>query len=144
MASFLSSVTSRLNCSFVAGYVTHTTDRYPWTVRIPNLTPPQKEKVLQLLDAVDREVGILEHESASGWPLNQAFTLRADQSIRWSEDKRYERALRHLEDLFRRRFGKLCAERDSLCWRCKLDAVALLARPREAVRRGPIHKEKGT
>ncbi|KAI9567483.1 Alpha/Beta hydrolase protein [Boletus coccyginus] len=51
------------------------------------------EKTLAWLDAVDREVGILERESDLGRPLNQALTLRADQSIGWSEDTRYERFL---------------------------------------------------
>lgn len=73
--------------------MTHATDRCLWALRIPNLTQSQQEKTLAWLDAVDREVRILERESDLGRPLNQALTLRADQSIGWSEDTRYERFL---------------------------------------------------
>ncbi|KAH0835951.1 Alpha/Beta hydrolase protein [Lanmaoa asiatica] len=88
---FFSWVTFRLKWwAFVAGYVTHATDRCLWTVRIPSLNLPQKEKALEWLDVIDREVEILESGGNSGRPLELALTLKEDQSIAWSEDTRWE------------------------------------------------------
>ena len=71
--------------------MTHASDRCLWAVRIPNLST-QTEKALEWLDAVDREVEILEREGPSDRPLDQALTLKED-SIAWSQDTRYERFL---------------------------------------------------
>lgn len=74
-------------------YVTHATDRCLWAVRIPSLNLPQKEKALEWLDVVDREVEIMEREGHSGKPLELALTLKENQSIAWSEDARWEQLL---------------------------------------------------
>lgn len=75
---------------FATGYVTHATDRCLWMVRIPSLYPHQKEKSLEWLDAVDREVEIVERGGHSGGPLELVVMLKEDQSIAWSEDARRE------------------------------------------------------
>ncbi|KAG6377518.1 hypothetical protein JVT61DRAFT_15326 [Boletus reticuloceps] len=77
----------------IGGYVTHATDRCLWMVRIPSLSLSQKEKALEWLDAVDKEVEILEREDHSGRPLDQALTLKEDQSMVWSLDARWNRFL---------------------------------------------------
>jgi len=77
----------------IGGYVTHATDRCLWTVRIPSLRPAETKKALEWLDAVDKEVAILEQEGHSGKPLDQALTLKEDQCIAWSHDERWERFL---------------------------------------------------
>lgn len=73
--------------------MTHATDRCLWTVRIPSLRPAETKKALEWLDAVDKEVAILEQEGHSGKPLDQALTLKEDQCIAWSHDERWERFL---------------------------------------------------
>ncbi|KAF8137391.1 Alpha/Beta hydrolase protein [Boletus edulis] len=77
----------------IEGYVTHATDRCLWMVRIPSLSLSQKEKALEWLDAVDKEVEILEREDHSSRPLDQALMLKEDQSIVWSLDARWNRFL---------------------------------------------------
>ncbi|KAF8549438.1 alpha/beta-hydrolase [Imleria badia] len=78
----------------IGGYVTHATDRCLWALRIPSLTTDhQRRKALEWLDAVDMEVKILEREDDPGRPLDQALTLREDQSIGWSHDARWEHFL---------------------------------------------------
>ncbi|KIJ62159.1 hypothetical protein HYDPIDRAFT_136701 [Hydnomerulius pinastri MD-312] len=71
------------------GYVTHATDRCLWTVRVHSLNLPQKEKALEWLDVIDREVEILEREGQSSKPLEVALTLKEDQTIDWAEDARW-------------------------------------------------------
>lgn len=73
--------------------MTHATDRCLWALRIPSLYPPGTAKALEWLDAVDKEVETLEREGPSDRPLDQALTLKEDQSIAWSQDARYERFL---------------------------------------------------
>jgi carboxylesterase type B len=76
----------------IGGYVTHATDRCLWALRIPSLDL-QTTKALEWLDAVDKEVEILERDGPSDRPLDQALTLKEDQSIGWSQDARYDHLL---------------------------------------------------
>lgn len=78
----------------MTGYVTHASDRCLWAYRIPNLiTDYERRKGLEWLDAVDREVEIVEREGHPGPPLDQALMLREDHSIGWSHDARWEHFL---------------------------------------------------
>ncbi|KAF8836936.1 alpha/beta-hydrolase [Paxillus ammoniavirescens] len=75
------------------GLVTHGTDRCFWALRVPSMTLPQKEVALAWLDAIDKEFEILEREGKSTRPLNQALTLKEDQTIAWEGDKKWEQLM---------------------------------------------------
>ncbi|KAF8448767.1 Alpha/Beta hydrolase protein [Boletus edulis BED1] len=76
------------------GLVTHATDRCFWALRVPSMTAPQKRVAIAWLDAIDNELAILERgEGKSTRPLNQALTLREDQTIAWQEDRRWDQLM---------------------------------------------------
>lgn len=79
--------------SFLLGLVTHGTDRCFWALRVPSLTAPQKKVAIAWLDAIDKEFEILEREGKPTRPLNQALTLREDQTIAWQDDKRWDQLM---------------------------------------------------
>jgi hypothetical protein len=54
---------------------------------------PQKEVAVAWLDAIDKEFEILEREGKPTQPLNQALTLKEDQTIAWEEDKKWEQLM---------------------------------------------------
>ncbi|KAN0088307.1 Alpha/Beta hydrolase fold [Tylopilus felleus] len=81
------------------GFVTHGTDRCFWALRLPSLTDPQKKVAVAWLDAIDDEFAILEREGKPKRPLNQALTLREDQTIEWQEDKRWDQFMGIVEVL---------------------------------------------
>lgn len=62
-------------------------------MRIQSLNVPQKEKALEWLSVVDREVEILE-EGFSNKPVKWVLTLKEDQSIAWSENVHWERLVK--------------------------------------------------
>ncbi|EGN97031.1 hypothetical protein SERLA73DRAFT_93724 [Serpula lacrymans var. lacrymans S7.3] len=72
------------------GYVTHATDRPFWALRVPTMTSSQTEVAKAWLDAVDQEIAILEKEGKPTRGLNEALTLKTDQTIAWAEDKRFD------------------------------------------------------
>lgn len=45
------------------------------------------------LDAIDNEFALLEREGKPTRPLNQALTLKEDQTIEWQEDKRWNQLM---------------------------------------------------
>lgn len=57
------------------------------------MTASQKEVAVAWLDAIDKEVEILEREGKATRPLNQALTLREDQTIAWQDDKRWDQLM---------------------------------------------------
>jgi hypothetical protein len=63
------------------------------------LTDPQKKVAVAWLDAIDDEFAILEREGKPKRPLNQALTLREDQTIEWQEDKRWDQFMGIVEVL---------------------------------------------
>ena len=75
------------------GYVTHGTDRCFWALRLPNLTDAQQKVAIAWLDAVDKEVEILEREGKPTRPVHEALTLREDQTIAWQVDARWDRLM---------------------------------------------------
>ncbi|KAF9233740.1 Alpha/Beta hydrolase protein [Melanogaster broomeanus] len=71
------------------GLVTHGTDRCFWALRVPSMNVPQKEVAVAWLDAIDKEFEILEREGKPTRALNQALTLKENQTIAWEDDKRF-------------------------------------------------------
>lgn len=57
------------------------------------MTASQKEVAVAWLDAIDKEVEILEREGKATRPLNQALTLREDQTIAWQDDQRWDQLM---------------------------------------------------
>ncbi|KAI6164473.1 Alpha/Beta hydrolase protein [Pisolithus thermaeus] len=75
------------------GLVTHGTDSCLWALRVPIMSFPQKEVAVAWLDAIDKEFSILESEGKQTRALNQALTLREDQTIDWEEDRDWHRLM---------------------------------------------------
>ncbi|KAI6149684.1 Alpha/Beta hydrolase protein [Pisolithus tinctorius] len=75
------------------GLVTHGTDRCLWALRVPIMSLPQKRVAVAWLDAIDKELSILEREGKQTRALNQALTLREDQTIGWVEDKDWDQLM---------------------------------------------------
>lgn len=78
---------------FYIGLVTHGTDRCLWALRVPTLTDPQKKVAVAWLDAIDKAIETVEREGKPTRPLNQALTLREDQTIAWQDDKKWDRLM---------------------------------------------------
>lgn len=57
------------------------------------MSASQKRVAVAWLDAIDNEFMILEREGKPTRPLNQALTLREDQTIAWQDDERWGRAM---------------------------------------------------
>ncbi|KAH0836860.1 Alpha/Beta hydrolase protein [Lanmaoa asiatica] len=81
------------NFFFYIGLVTHGTDRCFWALRVPSLTAPQKEVAVAWLNAIDKEFEILEREGKPTRPLNQALTLKEDQTITWQDDEKWDQLM---------------------------------------------------
>ncbi|KAI6044174.1 Alpha/Beta hydrolase protein [Pisolithus marmoratus] len=75
------------------GYVTHATDRCIWALRVPILNSQQREVAMAWLDAIDKEFSILERQRKQTRVLNEALTLREDQTIGWAEDRDWDRLM---------------------------------------------------
>ncbi|KAG9313242.1 Alpha/Beta hydrolase protein [Chiua virens] len=75
------------------GFVTHATDRCFWALRVPSLSAPQKQVAVAWLDAIDNEFKLLEREGKPTRPLNQALTLREDQTIAWQYDEKWDQLM---------------------------------------------------
>jgi hypothetical protein len=50
---------------------------------------PQTKKAIEWLDAFDKEIATLEQQGKPMHELNEALTLKEDQSIAWAEDGRW-------------------------------------------------------
>ena len=73
----------------ILGYVTHGTDRLFWALRIPQMTQPQVAVAVAWLDAIDREIENVEREGKPIKPLDEVLMLKADKTIAWGKDEKY-------------------------------------------------------
>ncbi|KAI0692905.1 carboxylesterase [Cytidiella melzeri] len=88
------------------GYVSHGTDRALWAFRIPSLVQDQVEVARSWLEAIAREVEVLEK---AGKPLRsetEVLALKEDRVVGWKEDAKWE----HYMELRRALPGETFAE----------------------------------
>ena len=76
------------------GYVTHGTDRPLWAFRSPILEPSQINVARQWLTTISQEVEALEKQGPNGRSPKESLTLKADRSISWEEDERWDEIMR--------------------------------------------------
>jgi hypothetical protein len=75
------------------GYVTHGTDRPIWAFRLRTLKDDQVPVVREWLDAVDDHVKKIEENKTKIDP-RQMLTLKADRTIGWTDDHRWDEVMR--------------------------------------------------
>jgi len=79
--------------------VTHGTDRAIWAYREPAMQPFEQEIATAWIDRIAEEVHAVEAAgTASKDPLD-VLTLRADKTIGWDKDDRWDELMRLLEAL---------------------------------------------
>ncbi|KAH7926008.1 alpha/beta-hydrolase [Leucogyrophana mollusca] len=76
------------------GWVTHGTDRVFWALRKPSMTAAQIQTAVAWLDAVDKEIAILESEGRAMQAVTKILTLNEDHSISWNDDKRWDQLMK--------------------------------------------------
>ena len=81
--------------SYAPGYVTHGTDRFLWTLRLPILTPAQIVAARTWLDVLDAETKALEEGlNANARDPKKVLALREDKTVAWKEDEKWDHLMR--------------------------------------------------
>ena len=80
---------------YAPGYVTHGTDRYLWTLRLPILKPDQIVAARTWLDVIDAETKALEAGlNANARDPKKVLALREDKTVAWKEDEKWDHLMR--------------------------------------------------
>ena len=81
--------------SYAQGYVTHGTDRFLWTLRLPILKPAQIVAARTWLDVLDAETKALEEGlNANARDPKKVLALREDKTVAWKEDEKWDHLMR--------------------------------------------------
>lgn len=79
----------------VQGYVTHGTDRFLWTLRLPALKGAQIIAARTWLDVIDAETKALEAGlNANARDPRKVLALREDRAVAWQEDEKWDHLMR--------------------------------------------------
>ncbi|EKM58177.1 uncharacterized protein PHACADRAFT_252281 [Phanerochaete carnosa HHB-10118-sp] len=81
------------------GYVTHSTDRYLWTLRLPILEDDQAAVARAWLNVIAREVDALEEHGGAKHTVKQILALTKEKQIGWQEDKLWDQHMRAVSAL---------------------------------------------
>ena len=80
---------------YAPGYVTHGTDRFLWTLRLPILKPAQIVAARTWLDVIDAETKALEEGlNANARDPRKVLALREDKTVSWKEDEKWDHLMR--------------------------------------------------